>query len=457
MNVKRIFAFFGPAYLVSIGYMDPGNWATDIAGGSRYGYTLLWVLLVSNISAIVLQSLCARVGLVTNKDLAQITRAIYPKYANYGLYFLAELAIIATDLAEVLGMALGLNLLFNIPLIWGVSITVADTFIFLMLIKYGARVFEALIICFIVIIASSLIYIAIIGKPDGQSILLGLIPSIPDKQSLYLITGIIGATIMPHNLYLHSSLVKNKIKNRVKNVIKKAIFWSTIDSAIALNLAFFVNGALLVIAASLFFVTARYDISDIRDAHALLEPLLNSTIAPTLFAIALIVAGQSSTLTGTMAGQVVMDGHLKIKIRPVYRRLITRLLAVIPAVFVIYISGEENIIELLVLSQVFLSLQLGFAIIPLLFIVSNKRAMGAFSVSQKMLLPVYFLGGLLVYLNVEVVTFEASNAIRVVDNGFFTFFVYAFLSFSGVLFFYAIYFPLKNQNTEKLVNNLKFK
>jgi manganese transport protein len=338
---RRILSFFGPAYLVSVGYMDPGNWATDLAGGSQFGYKLIWVLLMSNLMALLLQSLSARLGIVRGRDLAQANRETYPRYINYALYGLAEIAIAATDLAEILGMAIGLQLLTGIPLIWGVLITVLDTFLFLLLQRLGMRKMEAFIVALIAIIGVSFLIEIILAKPNLAEVATGFIPSIPSNTALYIAIGIIGATVMPHNLYLHSALVQTRKIKRDHEGIKKAIKLNVVDSAIALNLAFFVNAAILVLAATVFFKTGRTDVAEIKTAHELLQPMLGTKLAPILFAIALIASGQSSTITGTLAGQIVMEGYLNLRIRPWIRRLLTRLIAIIPALIVINKFGED--------------------------------------------------------------------------------------------------------------------
>src|SRR5215203_1853373 len=340
---RKILSFFGPAYLVSVGYMDPGNWATDLAGGSQFGYKLIWVLLMSNLMALLLQSLSARLGIVRGRDLAQANRETYPKYINFCLYVLAEIAIAACDLAEVLGMAIGIQLLTGIPLLWAVLITVLDTFLFLLLQRLGIRKMEAFIICLIGIIGISFLTEIIIAKPQIGEVVKGFIPSIPSNAALYIAVGIIGATVMPHNLYLHSALVQTRKIKRDEKGIRRAIKLNFIDSTIALNLAFFVNAAILVLAASAFYFKGRTDVAEIKLAYELLDPLLGSKWAPYLFAIALIAAGQSSTITGTLAGQIVMEGYLRLRINPWMRRLMTRLIAIIPAVIVILINGEKDI------------------------------------------------------------------------------------------------------------------
>jgi manganese transport protein len=376
----KILAFFGPAYLVSVGYMDPGNWATDIAGGSGYGYSLLWVLLMSNIMAFILQSMSARLGLVSGRDLAQASREVYPPFVNFFLYGLAEIAIAACDLAEVLGMAIGLQLLFGLPLIYGVALTILDTFLLFFLQRLGMRKMEMFIISLIAIIGMSFFAELILAKPSGHSILLGFVPKIADSKALYITIGIIGATVMPHNLYLHSALVQTRKIDREHKSVQRALKFSIIDSAIALNIAFLVNASILILAASVFYTHSMFGIADIRDAHKLLAPLLGSRIAPVLFAVALIASGQSSTITGTLAGQIVMEGYLRLRIPMWIRRLVTRMLAVLPAFLVILISGEEKAGDLLVLSQVVLSIQLGFAVIPLIHFVSNPARMGKFAI-----------------------------------------------------------------------------
>ena len=400
---RKILAFFGPAYLISVGYMDPGNWATDLAGGSQFGYSLLWVLLMSNIMALLLQSLSARLGIVTQRDLAQASRETYSKFINYILYFLAEIAIAACDLAEVLGMAIGLNLLFGIPLLQGVVITVLDTFLLLFLINKGIRKMEAFIIALVMIIGFSFVFEMIFAQPEVGSVLKGLIPSIPSEEALYIAIGIIGATVMPHNLYLHSSLVQTRKFDRSKNGIKQALKYNFIDSTIALNLAFFVNAAILILAAATFYKNGLFEVAEIQDAHKLLAPMLGTQWAPILFAVALIAAGQSSTITGTLAGQIIMEGYLNLRIQPWVRRIITRLIAIVPAVIVISIFGESVTGKMLILSQVILSLQLGFAIIPLIHFVSDKSKMKGFHISKTTQIASWIVALIIVSLNAKLV------------------------------------------------------
>ncbi len=377
---RRLFVFLGPAYLVSVGYMDPGNWATDLAGGSRFGYSLLWVLLMSNMIALLLQSMCARLGVVAQRDLAQASRELYHPAANIFNYILAEIAIASTDLAEVVGMAIGLQLLFGIPLIWGVGLSVLDAFLILSLMQLGIRRLEAFILALILIIGGAFAVQMVLAKPVLSEVAVGFIPSIPTTEALFIAIGIIGATVMPHNLYLHSALVQSRKVTRDPQGLRRAIKYNVIDSAIALNLALFVNAAILILAAAVFHKNGYNGVSEIQDAHRLLEPLLGKNYAPALFAIALIAAGQSSTVTGTLAGQIVMEGYLHLRIAPWLRRLLTRLLAVIPAIIVISYFGESATGDMLVMSQVMLSMQLGFAVIPLLHYVSSKRRMGDYAI-----------------------------------------------------------------------------
>jgi len=374
---KRIFAFAGPAYLVSVGYMDPGNWATDLEGGSRFGYALIWVILMSNMMAVLLQTLAARLGIVTGKDLAQACRSEYSKAASFALWIMCEIAIAATDLAEVLGTILGLNLLFGLPLLWGALVTLFDTFVLLAIQKLGIRKMEAFILSLISIIAGGFIVNLFLAKPDWGAAATGLAPSLP-VGSLYIILGIIGATVMPHNLYLHSSLVQTRRVSRTIDSKLQACKYNFFDSVIALNAAFFVNAAILVLAAAVFY---RHGIivTEIQQADKLLEQLLGTRAAPIAFGLALLAAGQSSTLTGTLAGQIVMEGFVRIRLRPYLRRLITRSIALLPAVVVIWISGDEGTYKLLILSQVILSLQLPFAIVPLVHFTSDKLKMGSFA------------------------------------------------------------------------------
>ncbi len=400
---NKLLAFLGPAYLVSVGYMDPGNWATDIAGGSRFGYSLIWVLLMSNLMALLLQSLSARLGVVRQLDLAQASRRTYHPYINYVLWILAEIAIAACDLAEVLGMAIGLQLLFGLPLIWGVSLTVLDTLLLLMLQNYGIRKIEAFIIGLIIIIGGAFLIEMFLAMPAMGELIKGFVPSLANDEALYIAIGIIGATVMPHNLYLHSSLVQTRRIDSSERGIWQAIRYNFIDSFIALNAAFFVNAALLVLAASTFFKAGFFQVMDIQDAHKLLEPLLGSRLAPILFGVALVAAGQSSTITGTLAGQIVMEGYLNLRIAPWLRRLITRVIAIIPAYVVILLYGESKTGALLVLSQVVLSLQLGFAVIPLIHFNSDKKKMGIFAIRLWVKIAAWTIALIIISLNVKLV------------------------------------------------------
>ena len=387
---RKLLAFLGPAYLVSVGYMDPGNWATDIAGGSRFGYALIWVLLMSNMMALLLQSLSARLGIVRQLDLAQASRRSYSRGVNFCLWVLAEIAIAACDLAEVLGMAIGLQLLFDLPLIWGVSLTVLDTLLLLFLQSYGIRKLERLL-------SPSWQSSAVLSwwRCFSQSrpgeLAKGFIPSLPGDEALYIAIGIIGATVMPHNLYLHSSLVQTRRITRNSPGIWTSIKYNFIDSAVALNAAFLVNAAILVLAASTFFQAGMFEVADIQDAHKLLSPMLGTEWASILFGIALVAAGQSSTITGTLAGQIVMEGYLNLRIAPWMRRLITRLIAIIPAVIVILVYGEEETGALLIFSQVILSFQLGFAVIPLIHFNSDKEKMGEFVIKPWMKISAWLI------------------------------------------------------------------
>ncbi len=399
---KKILAFLGPAYLISVGYMDPGNWATDIAGGSAFGYRLIWVLFASNLIALLLQSLSARLGIVRGLDLAQVSKNTYPRFVNFCLYILAQLAIIACDLAEIIGMAIGLQLLFNLPLIWGVSLTITDTLLMLFLMNKGMRKLETFIISMIFIVGLSFLIEMFIVTPDVKEVAKGFIPGNLTGDALYVAIGIIGATVMPHNLYLHSSLVQTRQITRTDEGIKTAIKFNFMDTVIALNLAFFVNAAILILAASAFFKNGYFQIAEIQDAYKLLNHIFGST-APVLFAIALIAAGQSSTITGTLAGQIIMEGHINLRIEPWLRRLLTRILAIVPAVFTIIYFGERGLGNLIILSQVVLSLQLGFAVIPLIHFTSDRKKMGNFTIGLTTKLISWLCAALIIALNVKLV------------------------------------------------------
>jgi manganese transport protein len=400
---RKILSFLGPAYLVSVGYMDPGNWATDIAGGSQFGYKLLFVLLLSNIMAMILQSFSARLGVVRGKDLAQANKELYPKIINIPLWFLAEIAIAATDLAEVIGMAIGLKLLTGMPLIWGVLLTLFDTFLLLYLQRLGMRKMEAFIIGLIAIIAVSFLCQLIFAQPQISQLATGFIPTSLKGNALFIAIGIIGATVMPHNLYLHSALVQTRKIDKTPQGIKQALKYNNIDSVVALNIAFFVNAAILILAATVFHKNGYSTIGEIEEAHKMLAPLLGNNLAPILFAVALIAAGQSSTVTGTLAGQIVMEGYLHLRINPILRRLITRIVAIVPAVIVLLINGDDNIDTLLVLSQVILSLQLAFAIIPLIHFVSDKEKMASFAINIPLRVIGWAIAVILVSLNLQLI------------------------------------------------------
>jgi manganese transport protein len=404
---RRLFAFIGPAYLISVGYMDPGNWATDIEGGARFGYSLIWVLLMSNIMAVLLQTLATRLGIVTGKDLAQACRAEYTKGINYFLWVLAEIAIAATDLAEALGTIIGLNLLFGLPLLWGCVITAFDTFLLLAIQHFGIRKMEAIIVMLISTIGLCMILEVFLAKPEWGGIVRGFVPNI-NKESLYIAIGIIGATVMPHNLYLHSALVQSRHID--KGIISKAqaCRYNLIDSVVALNAAFIVNAAILIMAAGNFY-TKGIVVTEIQQAHSLLNNLLGTAIAPIAFALALLAAGQSSTITGTMAGQVVMEGFLNLRIKPWVRRLVTRLIALTPAVIVIAMFGEHGSYKLLIWSQIILSLQLPFAIIPLLHFTSDRMKMGAFTNKPWVLSASWVTAAIIIVLNGNLVYQEMTN------------------------------------------------
>ncbi len=376
---RKLWAFTGPGYLVAVGYMDPGNWATDLAGGARYGYTLLSVILISNLMAILLQALAARLGIATGRDLAQACRDAYSRPTVICLWVLAEIAIAATDLAEVIGAAIALNLLFGLPLMWGVCLTAGDVLLVLYLQQHGFRWVEALVVLLIVGIAGSFAVELYLARPDWIELAWGFLPRtevVTDPGMLYIAVGILGATVMPHNLYLHSSIVQTRKYGDNDDSRRDAVRFASIDSAIALTSALFINGAILVMAAAVFHGTGHEDVADIGDAYKLLAPLLGTTAASVLFAVALLLSGQNATLTGTLAGQIVMEGFLSIRLRPWLRRLITRLIAIIPAVLVIGIAGEQGAGPLLILSQVVLSLQLSFAVFPLVLFTSDRRRMG---------------------------------------------------------------------------------
>lgn len=403
MWFRRFFAFMGPGYMVSVGYMDPGNWATDLAGGAQFGYTLLFVIMLSNLMAILLQALAARLGIATSRDLAQACRAYYPRPVAYALWVACELAIIACDLAEVIGTAIALNLLFGIPLIGGALITALDAFLVLLLMNKGFRYLEAFVIALLIIIFGCFAIQIFAAAPPAGSILHSMfVPSseiVTNPAMLYIAIGIIGATVMPHNLYLHSSIVQTRAYERTEAGKRDAIKWATVDSTIALMLALFVNSAILIVSAVAFHGTGNQDVAEIGQAYELLSPLLGLGIASTLFAVALLASGLNSTVTATLAGQIVMEGFLHLRIPQWARRLLTRGIAIVPVVVVTWIYGERGTAELLVLSQVVLSMQLPFAVIPLVHFVSDKKKMGNFAVSRGIVVLAWIVAALILGLN----------------------------------------------------------
>ncbi|MGH8047368.1 MAG: Nramp family divalent metal transporter [Chthoniobacterales bacterium] len=379
---RKMLAFAGPGFLVAVGYMDPGNWATDLAGGAQFGYTLLAVILISNLMAILLQHLCVKLGVATGRDLAQACRDHYPKPVVWMLWVLCELAIAACDLAEVVGSAIALQLLFGIPLVWGCIITCLDVLAVLFLQNRGFRYVEALVVVLILTVGGCFAAELFFAKPSLTGVMLGFVPSaeiLKNQNMLYVSIGILGATVMPHNLYLHSSIVQTRNFERTSEGRREAIKFATIDSSAALMFALFINAAILILAAATFYGTSHQDVASIQDAYHLLSPTLGVTIASTLFALALLASGQNATLTGTLAGQIVMEGFLNFRITPWLRRLVTRGIAIIPAVCVIGFYGESRTTDLLVASQVVLSMQLAFAVIPLLWFTGSKAKMGEFA------------------------------------------------------------------------------
>lgn len=400
--VRRFLAFLGPGYMVSVGYMDPGNWATDIAGGSKFGYTLLCVILISNLMAIVLQALAARLGIATGRDLAQACRDHYSKPVNFALWVVCELAIIACDLAEVIGTAIALNLLFGIPLVAGALITAIDVFLILYLMRHGFRVLEAFVIALLLVIFACFGLQIAMASPPVQEVLGGFIPSaqvVTDPAALYLAIGIIGATVMPHNLYLHSSIVQTRAYVRDDTGKRQALRWAVTDSTIALMLALFINASILIMAATVFHRNGLTDVQEIEQAYALLTPMLGVGIASTLFAVALLASGVNSTVTATLAGQIAMEGFLRLRIAPWARRLITRGIAIVPVVVITALYGSEGTAKLLVLSQVLLSMQLPFAVIPLVRFVTDRRKMGAFVIPRWLAVLAWLIAGIIVTLN----------------------------------------------------------
>jgi len=378
---RKLLAFSGPGYLVAVGYMDPGNWATDLAGGSAFGYTLLSVILISNLMAILLQAMCAKLGIVTGRDLAQACRDHYSRPSAIAQWLLCEVAICACDLAEVIGSAIALNLLFHIPLVWGVVITALDVLAVMYLQNKGFRYIEALVITLIATIGACFMAEIIFSRPNIPETIAGFVPRfeiVQNPQMLYVAIGILGATVMPHNLYLHSSIVQTRKYEQTDEGKAEAIKFATIDSSTALMFALFINAAILVVSAATFHTRGEHNVAEIQDAYKLLSPMLGVPIASALFALALLASGQNSTLTGTLAGQIVMEGFLNIRLRPWLRRLITRAIAIVPAVIVTLLYGESGTAKLLVLSQVILSMQLSFAVVPLVMFTSDRTKMGRF-------------------------------------------------------------------------------
>jgi manganese transport protein len=399
---RKILAFAGPGYLVAVGYMDPGNWATDLAGGSQFGYTLLSVILISNLMAVLLQGLASKLGIVSGRDLAQACRDHYGPRVNFALWVLCEIAIAACDLAEVIGTAIALNLLFGIPLSWGVGITALDVLIVLYLQNKGFRVLEALVIALVATVGLCFLFELIVSRPELGGVMRGFIPNpivLSNPEMLYIAIGILGATVMPHNLYLHSSIVQTRKYDLTREGKKEAVKFAFVDSTIALSFALFINAAILIVAAATFHRTGNTQVAEIQDAYQLLSPLLGVGAASIVFALALLASGQNSTLTGTLAGQIVMEGFLNIRIRPWLRRLITRAIAIVPAAIVAILYGASGTARLLVLSQVVLSLQLSFAVYPLVMFTSDREKMGEFANSTWLKVLAYGVALIIAALN----------------------------------------------------------
>ncbi|WP_376746853.1 Nramp family divalent metal transporter [Epilithonimonas hominis] len=399
---KKFMAYVGPGLLVAVGYMDPGNWATDIAGGAQFGYTLLSVILISNLFAIVLQHLSVKLGIVAERDLAQACKDHFHPSVNFILWIFCEIAIAACDLAEVIGSAIALNLLFGIPLSVGVIITVIDVFLILFLQSRGFRYIESIVGGLIFVIFASFLYEIFLSKPDIFPLLEGLIPKkeiITNPSMLYIAIGILGATVMPHNLYLHSSIVQTRDYPRTTEGKKEALKFASLDSSLSLMLAFFINAAILIISAATFHTSGNKDVADINDAYKLLSPLLGTTLASIFFGVALLASGQNSTVTGTLAGQIVMEGFLNIRLKPWVRRLITRLIAIIPALIISILYGERGTADLLVFSQVILSMQLSFAVVPLVMFTGNKTKMGQFVNKPWLKILAWIISGIIIVLN----------------------------------------------------------
>jgi len=403
-RLAKLFAFLGPGYLVAVGYMDPGNWATSLAGGSKFGYTLLFVALLSNIMAIILQSLCARLGIASGRDLAQACRDAFPKPVGYGLWALAELAICATDLAEIIGTAIGLQLLFGIPLALGVALTALDVFLILWMQRLGFRWIEAFVIALLAVIAVCFAVQIALADPNWGGVFRGFAPSteiVRNPEMLYLALGIIGATVMPHNLYLHSALVQTRAFGDSVEDKREALKLATVDSTLALCFALTINASILILAAAAFNHTGRTTVAELGEAHTLLAPLLGTAIAPTLFAVALLACGLNSTVTATLSGQAVMEGFLEIRLAPWLRRLVTRAVAIVPAVVVSLVYGESATAKLLVLSQVVLSFQLPFAVVPLVMFTADRAKMGALMAPRWLTGVAAVVAALIIALNVK--------------------------------------------------------
>ena len=401
---RKLLAFSGPGYLVAVGYMDPGNWATDVAGGSAFGYTLLSVILLSNLMAVLLQALAAKLGIVTGRDLAQACRDNFPRPVAIALWALCELAIIACDLAEVIGTAIALNLLFGLPLIAGVCLTVADVMLILLLQRRGFRMLEAFVVSLLVIITACFAFEIALAQPAVADVLAGFVPSaeiVTNPAMLYIAIGILGATVMPHNLYLHSSIVQTRDFAPTREGKRSAIRFATIDSTVALTFALAINAAILILAAATFHVGGRTEVAEIQEAHHLLAPMLGASAAGAVFALALLASGQNSTVTATLAGQIVMEGFLHLRLPAWARRLITRLLAIVPAAIVIALYGEDGTTQLLILSQVILSLQLPFAVVPLVMFTSSRRRMGEFANSPWLIALACIVAAVIIGLNVK--------------------------------------------------------
>ena len=410
---RRLLSFIGPGYLVAVGYMDPGNWATDLAGGSAFGYTLLSVILISNLMAILLQSLAARLGIATGLDLAQACRANYSRPVNLALWALCEVAIIACDLAEVIGTAIALQLLFGIPLVLGASLTALDVMLILLLQQRGFRYLEAFIISLMTVIAVCFAIELAIAQPDWAGVATGFVPSaeiIANPAMLYIAIGILGATVMPHNLYLHSSIVQTRRWEPTRRGRREALGFATIDSTVALSFALFVNAAILILAAAAFHTTGQTEVAEIQDAYRLLSPTLGVAAASTLFALALLASGQNSTITATLAGQIVMEGFLRLRLAPWLRRAVTRLVAVVPVVIVAWLYGESGTAQMLILSQVVLSLQLPFAVVPLVRFTTDRKLMGELVAPRWIALLAWAVAGVIIALNMKLLFDFATGA-----------------------------------------------